>query len=70
MRELKYYVLPKKDIVVSKNANFSEESAIFSGHNGENSIFLSRLIPLLGQFLNEHCAGYYKVFFFFVLRPS
>ena len=44
---------PEKDIVVSKNANVSEESALFSEYNGENSIFLARLIPLLGQFLNE-----------------
>ena len=53
MRELKYYVRPKKIFVVSKNANVSEESALFSEHNGENSIFLARLITLLGQFLNE-----------------
>ena len=39
---------PEKYIVVSKNANVSEESALFSEHNGENSIFLARLIPLLG----------------------
>ena len=44
---------PEKDIVVSKNVTVSEESALFSEHNGENSIFLARLIPLLGQFLNE-----------------
>ena len=44
---------PEKDIVVSKNANVSEESALFSEHNGDNSIFLAHLIPLLGQFLNE-----------------
>ena len=53
MRELKYYVRPKKDIVVSKNANVSEERALFSEHIGEDPIFLARLIPLLGQFLNE-----------------
>ena len=49
MRELKYYVRPKK------NVNVSEESVLFSEHrpNGENYIFLARLIPLLGQFLNE-----------------
>ena len=39
---------PEKDFVVSKNANVSEENALFSEHNGENSIFLARLIPLLG----------------------
>ena len=44
---------PGKDIVVSKNANVSEERALFPEHNGENSIFLARLISLLGQFLNE-----------------
>ena len=44
---------PEKDFVVSKNANVSEESALFSEHNGENYICLARLIPLLGQFLNE-----------------
>ena len=44
---------PEKDIVVSKNANFSEERALFSEHIGENPIFLAGLIPLLGQFLNE-----------------
>ena len=44
---------PEKDIVVSKNANISEERALFPEHNGENPIFLARLIPLLGQFLNE-----------------
>ena len=32
---------PEKDIVVSKNALFSEP-------NGGNPIFLARLIPLLG----------------------
>ena len=53
MRELKYYVRQKKDILVSKNANVSEEIALFSEHNGENSIFLAHLLPLLGQFLNE-----------------
>ena len=42
---------PEKDIVVSKNVNVSEETALFSEHNGENPIFLARLIPLLGQFL-------------------
>ena len=44
---------PEKDIVVSKNANVSEERALFSEHIGENPIFLARLIPLVGQFLNE-----------------
>ena len=44
---------PEKDILVSKNANVSEESALFFEHNGQNYIFLARLIPLLGQFLNE-----------------
>ena len=44
---------PEKDFVVSKNSNVSEESALFSGHIGENPIFLARLIPLLRQFLNE-----------------
>ena len=44
---------PEQNIVVSKNANVSEESALFSEHIGENPIFLARLIPLLGQFLNE-----------------
>ena len=39
---------PEKDIVVSKNANVSEESALFSEHNGKNPIFLACLIPLLG----------------------
>ena len=39
---------PEKCIVVSKNANVSEESALFSEHNGGNPIFLARLIPLLG----------------------
>ena len=39
---------PEKDIVVSKNANVSEESALFSDHNGGDPIFLARLIPLLG----------------------
>ena len=39
---------PEKDILVSKNANVSEESALFSEHTGENPIFLARLIPLLG----------------------
>ena len=43
----------EKDIVVSKNVNVSEESALFSENNGENSIFLARLMPLLGQFVNE-----------------
>ena len=43
----------EKDIVVSKNANVSEETALSSEHNGENFIFLAHLIPLLGQFLNE-----------------
>ena len=53
MRELKYYMRPKKDIVVSKNVNVSEERALFPEHNGENPIFLTRLIPLLGQFLTQ-----------------
>ena len=44
---------PEKDIEVSKNANVSEEIALFSELIGENPIFLARLIPLLGQFLNE-----------------
>ena len=44
---------PEKDIVVWKNANVSEERELFSEHIGENPIFLARLIPLLGQFLNE-----------------
>ena len=44
---------PEKYIVVSKNANVSEERALFPELNGGNSIFLARLIPLLGQFLNE-----------------
>ena len=44
---------PEKEIVVSKNANVSEESALFSEKYGEIYIFLARLIPLLGQFLNE-----------------
>ena len=39
---------PEKDIVISKNANVSEESALFTEHNGGNPIFLARLIPLLG----------------------
>ena len=47
VRELKYY---EKDIVVSKNTNVSEESALFSEHNGENSIFLACLIPLYDSF--------------------
>ena len=38
------------DTVVSKNANVSEERALFPEHNGGNPIFLSRLILLLGQF--------------------
>ena len=37
---------PEKDTVVSKNANVSEEGALFSEHIGENPIFLARLIPL------------------------
>ena len=44
---------PEKDIVVSKNANVSEESTLFPEHNGGNPIFLARLIPLLGWFLTE-----------------
>ena len=43
----------EKDIVVSKNANVSEERAFFSEHNGGNPIFLARLITLLGQFFTE-----------------
>ena len=39
---------PEKDILFSKNGNVSEESALFSEHNGENSMFLARLIPILG----------------------
>ena len=39
---------PEKDIVVSKNANVSEERALFSEHIGENPIFLAHLIALLG----------------------
>ena len=39
---------PEKDIVVSKNSNVSEETALFSEHIGENPIFLALLIPLLG----------------------
>ena len=42
---------PEKDIVVSKNANVSEEMALFPEHNGGNPIFLARLIPHLGQIL-------------------
>ena len=41
---------PEKDIVVSKNANVSQERALFSEHTGENTTFLARLIPLLGYF--------------------
>ena len=52
MRELKYYMRPKK-ILVWKNANVSEERALVPEHNGGNPIFLARLIPLLGQFLTE-----------------
>ena len=44
---------PEKDVVVSKNANVSEERALFPEHNGGNPIFLARLIPLLDQFLIE-----------------
>ena len=45
---------PEKDILVSKNANVSEEKAFFPEHNSANPIFLARLIsPLLGEFLNE-----------------
>ena len=44
---------PEKDIVVSKNSNVSEERALFTEHTGKNPIFLARVIPLLGQFLNE-----------------
>ena len=42
---------PEKDIVVSKNANVSEEGALFPEHNGGNPIFLALLIPLLGHIL-------------------
>ena len=45
--------MPEKDIVVSKNANVSEERVLFSEHNGGNPIFLARLILLLEQFLTE-----------------
>ena len=38
---------PEKDIVVSKNANVSEERTLFPEHNDGNPIFLARLIPLL-----------------------
>ena len=44
---------PEKDIEVSKNANVSEEKALFPEHNGGNPICLACLIPLLGQFLIE-----------------
>ena len=44
---------PEEDIVVSKNVIVSEERALFPEHYGGNPIFLVRLIPLLGQFLNE-----------------
>ena len=44
---------PEKYIVVAKNANVSEEMALFSEHNGENPIFLARLIPFLDTFLTE-----------------
>ena len=44
---------PEKDIVVSKNAIFSEERALFPEHIGEKSHILARLIPLIGQFLTE-----------------
>ena len=44
---------PKKHIVVSENANVSDESALFPEHNAGNAIFLARLIPVLGQFLTE-----------------
>ena len=30
---------PEKDIVVSKNANVSEENTLFPEHNGGNHIF-------------------------------
>ena len=33
--------------------NVSEERALLYEHIGENSIFLARLIPLIGQFLSE-----------------
>ena len=39
---------PEKDIVVSKNANISEERALLPENNGGNPIFLARLISLLG----------------------
>ena len=35
---------PEKDIVVSKNANVSEESSLFSEHIGGNPIFLARFL--------------------------
>ena len=39
-------VLGQKDFVVSKNANVSEEKALFPEHNCGNPIFLPHLIPL------------------------
>ena len=39
---------PEKDIVVPKNANVSEERALFPEHNDGYPKFLARLIPLLG----------------------
>ena len=51
---------PEKDIVVSKNANVSEESALFPEHNGENPIFLALLIPLTGQILLKRDYLYFK----------
>ena len=38
---------PEKDIVVSKNANVSQEITLSPEHNGGNPIFLAHLIPLL-----------------------
>ena len=38
---------PEND-TVSKNANVSEERALFPEHIDGNPIFLARLIPLLG----------------------
>ena len=45
--------MPEKDIVVSKNVDVSEEKTFFPEHNSVIPIFLARLIPLIGQFLNE-----------------
>ena len=41
-------IAAEEDFVVSKNANVSEERALFPKYNSENPIFLARLIPLLG----------------------